>query len=140
MPRFHSDLTEGRGAEFVDRSVVVLIFLSDGYFHSKNCVRELLRAVMLQKPLIVLGEAESFHGGLTLEQVTEQLDAAATRLEYWGLRDEMVKWLENDQSLLDMPTAGILLDSLLGAPTLEWNRTPPRSELATWAADANAPL
>ena len=35
------DLKEGRGAEYVDRSNVVLIFASSGYFVSVNCTHAL---------------------------------------------------------------------------------------------------
>lgn len=36
------DLDEGKGAEYVDRSLVFCIFVSEGYFKSPNCMRELL--------------------------------------------------------------------------------------------------
>ena len=32
------DLKEGRGAEYVDLSHVLLVFVSAGYFHSVNCM------------------------------------------------------------------------------------------------------
>ena len=43
------DLKEGRGAEYVDVSGLTLIFVSDGYFSSVNCLRELLRAAVTRK-------------------------------------------------------------------------------------------
>ena len=46
------DLKEGKGAEYVDASVLSLIFCSDGYFKSANCMREILRAVVTGKPIL----------------------------------------------------------------------------------------
>ena len=48
------DLKEGFGAEYVDISDLSLIFLSDGYFSSPNCMRELLRAVITGKRIMSL--------------------------------------------------------------------------------------
>ena len=59
------DLKEGKGGEYVRSSQNVLIFCSEGYFNSVNCMRELLCAVFLGKPLITLVEPEVRHGGLT---------------------------------------------------------------------------
>ena len=43
------DLKEGKGAEYVDASGLTLIFVSDGYFTSPNCLRELLRAAVTEE-------------------------------------------------------------------------------------------
>ena len=56
-------LVEGKGAEVIDASAVVLVFVSKGYAASPNCMRELLRAAFLGKRLIVLMETEARHGG-----------------------------------------------------------------------------
>ena len=45
------DLREGKGAEYVDASVLSLVFCSRGYFVSPNCMRELLRAAVTRKPI-----------------------------------------------------------------------------------------
>ena len=52
------DLTEGFGAEAVLESVQVLVFVSDGYFGSKNCMRELLMAVLHRRELITVMELD----------------------------------------------------------------------------------
>eukprot|EP00966_Prymnesium_polylepis_P132318 3059649-Prymnesium_polylepis.2 len=69
------DLLEGKGAESVDISLVTLVFVSSGYFTSPNCMRELLRAVALRKPMFSLLEPEERRGGLTAEQVWQQLES-----------------------------------------------------------------
>ena len=54
----------------VDISAQALVFVSDGYFVSPNCMRELLRAFHLKKPIITLQEQDQKKGGLTPEQVS----------------------------------------------------------------------
>ena len=63
------DLKEGKGAEYVDASAMSLIFCSQGYFSSPNCMRELLRAAVTRKPILTLLEPEAKHGGLTLDEI-----------------------------------------------------------------------
>ena len=52
------DLVEGKGADDIDKSSVCLVYCSDGYFTSKNCIRELLRAVILDRPVITIIELD----------------------------------------------------------------------------------
>ena len=66
------DLTEGKGKEFVDKSAHLLAFLTDGYFQSKNCMRELTRAIFNGTPVIVLLEPDHRRGGLAQEQASER--------------------------------------------------------------------
>ena len=77
------DLKEGKGAEYVDASSVSLIFCSKGYFASPNCMREILRAVVTGKPMVALLEPEASHGGMTQEQIYEQLVNADAPCERW---------------------------------------------------------
>ena len=94
------DLKEGKGGEYVRSSQNVLIFCSEGYFSSVNCMRELLCAVFLGKPLITLVEPEARHGGLTRKQVLEQLELADTLyFTKWTdavLAEEVATWLALD--------------------------------------------
>jgi len=46
------DLKSGRGAEDVEWSCMVLCFLTKGYLESVNCVRELVRAVVCDIPIV----------------------------------------------------------------------------------------
>ena len=62
------DLTEGRGAESVDLSEHILVMISEGYFTSKNCTRELLRAVWDEKPIITMLESDRKKGAMTYER------------------------------------------------------------------------
>ena len=51
---------------YVDRTAVVLIFLSRGYFLSKNCMREVRAAVQMGKPLVLVHETNTGKGGAPL--------------------------------------------------------------------------
>ena len=113
------DLTDGKGAEYVDKSEAVLIFLSNGYFHSANCMRELLRAVFRRKRLITLSESDLDHGRVMREEVYSWLQEADEKYEKWGLAGEMETWG------MAIPTPGFFFDLLYNTPSnevIEWTR------------------
>ena len=58
---------------YIERSHKVLVFVSAGYAQSANAMRELRHSVETNKSLIALLEPEARRGGLTAEQMSEQL-------------------------------------------------------------------
>ena len=54
---------------YVRASEVVLCFCSQGYFSSRNCLRELRAAVRLDKPLLALLEPDESKGSMSVEQI-----------------------------------------------------------------------
>lgn len=68
--RLHLDVLQdiGRLEEYVGQSAVLLLFLSRGYFTSRNCLREIRAAEALRKPLVLLHEFSVARGGLSLEE------------------------------------------------------------------------
>lgn len=88
--------------QYVDRSTVVCIFLTDGYISSANCRRELKQAVQRDKQLVVLLETDSNHGATTLPKLQAELSE---------LRDESER--EACQYLIDHVGAG---------SALQWHR------------------
>ena len=110
------DLSTGRGREYVDCSVVVLIFCSTGYFSSPNCMREALRALFDKKPVIALLEPDVKHGAMTIEQVKEGLQDADGKYEKWGLAREMQEWG------MPKPTPEQMFEHMFHADPLEWSR------------------
>ena len=76
------DLEIGVGAEYVDRSSMILTFLTDGYCESKNCMRELLRAVHNKMPILVLTEQAAKQGALTMDQISQQLVHCEASAQY----------------------------------------------------------
>ena len=57
------------------KSQSILIFLSKGYFFSKNCLRELDHALALKKPLVLVHEADLSHGGAPLEVIMAEAES-----------------------------------------------------------------
>ena len=61
---------------YVDESAVILMFLSKGYFTSRNCLREVVSALDMRKPLTLVHETDLSHGG-------QPLDLRRTREARW---------------------------------------------------------
>jgi len=53
--------------EYIQRSQAILFFLSRGYFRSKNCLREVRSSLEMDKPLVLVQEADPAKGGGTLQ-------------------------------------------------------------------------
>ena len=53
-------------------------------------MRELLRAVVTAKPILALLEPEKRRGGLSMEEIGDQLAAADSQYERWGLQKEVI--------------------------------------------------
>jgi len=58
--------------KYVDESMVVLVFLSRGYFCSRNCLREIKAARARDKPLLLVLETNDTKGGLILAEAREE--------------------------------------------------------------------
>ena len=81
-------------------------------------MRELLRAVVKKKPMFSLVEPEAKKGGLTFDEVRQQLDDNDAHGFYdkCGLSKEVAEWSH------PMPSAGELFDALFAKEPIEWNR------------------
>ena len=55
-----------------DSAQVVLVFLSAGYFDSRNCLRELKAASSDHKRLVIVHEADVAHGGRPLKLLKDE--------------------------------------------------------------------
>ena len=58
----------------VRKSMALLVFLSNGYFNSYNCRRELTVALAENKPLILVQESDVSKGGASLHTLCAQFD------------------------------------------------------------------
>jgi hypothetical protein len=107
------DLDIGALERYIDRSDVVLVLATQGYFTSRNCMRELRRAVDQSKQLVCVVEqptaAEAKKGGLTVSEIHEQLGSHNT-----------------------LPLDGSLVPALVAA----WNARPPATSRAAAARPA----
>lgn len=92
-------------------------------------MRELLRAVMLGKPIITIVEPEMKHGGITFQDAVKGIECALDRLNEWGLAAEVKLWQE-EEHLGELPTAQEIVDALFKCDdglVLEWNRVKVRA-------------
>lgn len=53
---------------YIDETMVVLVFLSRGYFTSRNCLREARASMQRNKPILLVHETDASKGGFTLEE------------------------------------------------------------------------
>ena len=74
VEQFHQSRLDdiGKLEEYIQQSNSVLIFLSRGYFLSRNCLREAQRTVDMKKPLILIREADPKKGGQSLKATQEE--------------------------------------------------------------------
>jgi hypothetical protein len=79
--------TQERRETYVEQSQVVAIFLSKGYFFDSICLRELDCALALNKPLILIHEADPLHGGASLESIRAEC-ASKRRMQVFEADDE----------------------------------------------------
>ena len=70
--------------QYIDSVQAIAILITDGYFSSKNCMRELVQCVSTSRPLIAVAERDAAHGGLTEEEARQQCVAAQAKFEAWG--------------------------------------------------------
>jgi len=104
----------------------VLVYCSDGYFTSKNCMRELVATLAGQKPIIALMEPDPQKGGLSMEHIHELLlEADLFAVERWnflpsdGLTEPSTReW----HGTIAWPGGETLRGSLFRNEPIEWNR------------------
>ena len=94
---------------YIERTQQVFIYCSQGYFQSKNCLREIICAQRMGKAVIACVDHDQSRGGLTLAQIREQLHAAEGSYEKWGFDGET-------------PTGAQLYAKLFECEPLEWER------------------
>ena len=103
------DLEEiGDLERYIEASGAVLVFCSEGYCASKNCMREIRHAVATGRPLIALLE-EAGRGSSDVAAFRAQLEAADVKYEQWGF--------EKSELL-----GGQLAAALFAKEPIEWNR------------------
>jgi hypothetical protein len=64
----------------IDKSEVVLIFLSAGYFARWNCLREARQTLVAKKPTIFLREVAFMHGGGSMSLSMQEIDCPQNRI------------------------------------------------------------
>ncbi|KAL1502937.1 hypothetical protein AB1Y20_011008 [Prymnesium parvum] len=74
-------------------SQCVLLFLSKGYFFSKNCLLEINTALRFERPLVLVNETEAIHGGMTMDSITSDCTSQGIQVDdlFRGGR-ELISW------------------------------------------------
>jgi len=99
------DLREGNGAERVEESEWTLCYLSEGYFNSISCMREILWATCYRRPIMLLINERRKYAGISLEDGRALLQKAYISFADWGLFDELESRGQSIPSLADIETA-----------------------------------
>ena len=94
---------------YIDRTEIVFIYCSQGYFQSKNCMRELISSTQKRKRMIACLDLDTTRGGMSRDEVQRQLLEAEERYAGWRFPD-------------DCPTGTELFKALFKDDPLEWNR------------------
>ena len=95
---------------YVERTSIILVFCSNGYFQSKNCMRELVCATQMAKPIIALIDPDAPRGGLSMAEIHEQLLDANADYRKWGFDEKTT------------PNGQALYDHLFADEPIEWDR------------------
>ena len=72
IPPFPFQVNLGQLERYVYESAVVLVFLSRGYFTSRNCLREIRACKKMKKPLILVHERDPAKGGISLQEAMDE--------------------------------------------------------------------
>ena len=97
--------------EYIQRSQVILIFMTKGYWRSKNCLREVYASLGQGKPLVLVQEIDPTKGGGTLEELRAECPPAL-RTAIFGAGRRVVTWhrkVEFQAVSLKMIAEGLLL-------------------------------
>ncbi|KAL1512253.1 hypothetical protein AB1Y20_005515 [Prymnesium parvum] len=78
--------------QYVRRSSVILVFLSRGYFLSRNAMREVFAAEDLAKPLVLVHERSRSKGGAPLVEIVRECPQESMQEFVFGER-EVIPWV-----------------------------------------------
>eukprot|EP00966_Prymnesium_polylepis_P073657 1709727-Prymnesium_polylepis.1 len=118
------DLASGSGTKEVDNSRCILIFAMPVYFQKINCVKELTRTIVRNKPISLLLPDAEVHGEFTKSMISEIV--TDEWVSEWKLKKKLAEWA-NDWGVAEIktPMCAEICDALFKQPPLEWSRITP---------------
>eukprot|EP00966_Prymnesium_polylepis_P162474 3755470-Prymnesium_polylepis.1 len=118
------DLVTGGGTNEVDHSQCILIFAMPVYFEKINCVKELTRCIVRNKPIMLLLPDAEVHGVFTQAMIGEIV--TDEWVQKWKLDKKLAEWA-SDWGVAEVktPTCAEICDALFKQPPLEWSRITP---------------
>ena len=111
------NLARGSGIRELDHSKVILVFAMPVYFEKVNCVKELIRAIVRDKPITLLLPDAEVHGVFTEAMVREIV--TEEWLKQWKLEKKFREW---HMTKVKTPTPADICNRLFKQPPLEWSR------------------
>eukprot|EP00966_Prymnesium_polylepis_P052617 1218299-Prymnesium_polylepis.1 len=131
---YNNSLGGGSHNPHIDVSDVVLCYCTEKWFTNTPCLREVVRAVLCNKPLIALLEPDTsdVHGGLTevecraILRGQKILDGPGGLLSFadrlQGMSSQVSEWSEAwDQQAFRLPTADEIESALFESAPLVWS-------------------
>eukprot|EP00961_Rhodomonas_salina_P006487 88046-Rhodomonas_salina.2 len=108
----------GKLEQSVAESACFVIFLSEGYFRSANCRRELYAALATDRPIVAVREADKAKGGATVEELQQECRECCVEVapkgyaQYRGpsevlqrvFAEEPIVWVSAKTSALELTT------------------------------------
>ena len=104
------DISDLQG--YIERTQTILIYCSQGYFQSKNCMIEIRSTVLKKKPIIPVLDPDKSRGGLSKEEILAQLVDSDSKWGKWGF----------DTDGLGEAKGKELFETLFSYEPVEWNR------------------
>jgi len=118
------DLTSGSGTREVDHSRSILVFAMPVYFEKINCIKELTRSIVRNKPITLLLPDAEVHGEFTQVMIEELV--TDEWVHTWKLQKKLAEWAADwGVAEVKTPTAKEVCNALFKQPPLEWSRITP---------------
>jgi len=91
------------------------------YFEKVNCIKEMIRAILRNKPIILLLPDIEEHGEFTVDMIRDIITDAW--VEKWKIA-KLVEKMASEWGVFDLktPTPSEICDALFKWPALEWSR------------------
>jgi len=78
--------------QHITESAATLMFLSKGYFVSRNCLREVSLTLSKKKPFTLVHELEALRGGAPLAAIQQELHSQEQRNQIFTDEQQIIDW------------------------------------------------
>ena len=119
----------------IEASQCILVFLSKGYFFSRNCLREIRHAMECKKPIVLVHEVDLNKGGMKIEELKIQCPDDLREFVFGADRwpREIIRWYRvADFQVVSLKN--IAANLLHAMPGYKDKRKPPRVYHPTYRA------
>eukprot|EP00966_Prymnesium_polylepis_P026607 613779-Prymnesium_polylepis.1 len=117
------DLVTGGGTKEVDHSQCILVFAMPVYFEKVNCVKEMMRTIVRNKPITLLLPDAEVHGTFTTDMIRNIV--TDEWVKKWKIAHRITTWASEWGADLAVPSPTQICDALFTSSALEWSRMTP---------------